>query len=101
MAKTARKKKLPKSWTEGSVQGLLGLSNQEAAIVEMRVRLAEEVREKRRAKRITQGELAERINSTQPRIAKLEQGDASIETLLRALLALGATRKVIGKLLAA
>jgi ribosome-binding protein aMBF1 (putative translation factor) len=95
------RKKLPKGWTEGSVQDLLGLSDDEAAIVEMRVRLAGSVREKRRAHRITQKELAKRIQSTQPRVARLEQADASIEMLIRALFALGSDRKEIGKLLAA
>ncbi len=94
-------KKLPKGWTEGSVQDLLGMSSDEAAIVEMRVRLAERVREKRRARRITQKELAKRIKSTQPRVARLEQADASIEMLIRALFALGSDRREIGKLLAA
>jgi ribosome-binding protein aMBF1 (putative translation factor) len=95
------RKNLPKRWVEGSIQDLLGLSDEEAAIVEMRVRLAEKVREKRRVGRITQKELARRIQSTQPRIARLEQADASIEMLIRALFALGSNRKEIGKVLAA
>jgi ribosome-binding protein aMBF1 (putative translation factor) len=95
------KKKLPRGWTEGSVQDLLGLTDDEAAIVEMRVRLAERVREKRRARGVTQKELARRIQSTQPRVARLEQADASMEMLIRALFALGSDRKEIGKLLAA
>ena len=95
------RKKLPKGWTEGSVEDLLGLTEDEAAIVEMRVRLAEKVREKRRARRITQKELAKRIQSTQPRVARLEQADASMEMLIRALFALGSDRKEIGRLLAA
>lgn len=93
--------KLPKGWNEGSVQDLLGLSDDETAIVEMRVRLAERVREKRRASRITQKELAQRLQSTQPRVARLEQADASIEMLIRALFALGSDKKEIGKLFAA
>ena len=94
-------KKLPKGWTEGSVQELLGLTNDEAAIVEMRVRLAERVRKRRRSQRITQKDLARRMRSTQPRVARLEQADASIEMLMRALFVLGADRKEIAKLLAA
>ena len=93
--------KLRSGWAEGSVQDLLGLSDDEAAIVEIRVRLAETVREKRRAGRITQQQLAERMQSTQPRVARLERADASIEMLIRALFALGADRREIGKLLAA
>jgi predicted transcriptional regulator len=67
----------------------------------MRVRLAQSVRQKRRARRITQKELAKRIQSMQPRVARLEQADGSIEMLIRALFALGSDRKEIGKLLAA
>jgi len=86
---------------EGSVKDLLDLSDDEAAIVEMRLRLAERVRERRRARGWTQRELAKRIQSTQPRVARLEQGEASIEMLIRALLALGTNRREIGRVLAA
>jgi predicted XRE-type DNA-binding protein len=95
------RRRLPKGWTEGSVEELLGLTAEESTIVEMRVRLSESVRERRRAKRLTQRELARRIGSTQPRVAKLEQAGASLEMLMRALLALGASRKEIARLLAA
>lgn len=95
------RKKLPRGWAEGSVQELLGLSDEETAIVEMRVRLAAEVRARRRAQRVTQKELARRIGSSQPRVARLERADASLEMLIRALFALGSDRKTIGKLLAA
>ena len=93
--------KLPKGWTQGSVRGLLGLNDDEVAIVEMRVRLAGKVRELRLARGLTQQELAERIQSTQPRIARMEQAGASLEMLIRALFALGIDRKAIGRLLAA
>jgi ribosome-binding protein aMBF1 (putative translation factor) len=95
------RKRLPRGWVEGSAQDLLDLSDDEATIVEMRVRLAERVREKRLQLRWTQRELAKRIRSTQPRIARLEQGKASIEMMIRALFALGTGRREIGKLLAA
>ena len=95
------KKRLPKGWREGSVQDLLELTDDEAAIVEMRVRLARKVREKRAASGITQRELAERMGSTQPRVAHMEQAGASLELLIRALFALGSSRKEIGRLLAA
>jgi ribosome-binding protein aMBF1 (putative translation factor) len=95
------RRKLPKGWAEGSAQELLGLSDGEAAIVEIRLRLAEKIRERRAALRMTQADLARRIQSTQPRIARLEQADGSIEMLLRALFALGTSRKEIARLLAA
>jgi ribosome-binding protein aMBF1 (putative translation factor) len=95
------RRKLPTGWVEGTVQDLLGLEEDEAAIVEMRVLLAEKVRERRRARGITQKELARLIGSTQPRVARLEQADASLEMMVRALFALGVDRKQLGKLLAA
>jgi predicted transcriptional regulator len=94
-------KGLPRGWTEGSAQELLGLSDLEMEIVELRGRLSEEVRRLRAARGLTQRELAERIGSSQPRIACLEQGDASTELLIMALLALGATRRQIAKVMAA
>jgi ribosome-binding protein aMBF1 (putative translation factor) len=92
--------KVPKGWTEGTVQELLSLSDAEVAIVEMRLQLATCVRERRRAKRLTQAELAEKIHSTQPRVAKLEQAEGSLEMLLRALFALGTSRREVARLIA-
>ena len=73
---------------------------EESAIVEMRLRLCDQVRSKRLSLGITQQELAARIESTQPRVAKLERGEASFEMMLLALLALGASRRVIARVLA-
>jgi transcriptional regulator with XRE-family HTH domain len=83
------------------VAELLGLSDDEAAIVEMRVLLAARVRERRQARGITQVELARLLGSTQPRVARLEQAGASLELLIRALFVLGSSRREIGRLLAA
>lgn len=51
---------------------------------------------------MTQAELAAKIHSSQPRIAKAENGDASvsIELLIRAMLATGATPQEIGIVIA-
>ena len=95
------KKKLPRGWVEGSARKLLGLSREESAIIEMRLRLSDAVRSKRLAKGISQQELAARIESTHPRVAKLERGEASFEMILLALLALGASRREIARVLAA
>jgi len=95
------KKKLPRGWVEGSARKLLGSSREESAIVEMRLRLFNEVRSKRLAKGISQRELAARMESTQSRVAKLERGEASFEMMLLALLALGVSRREIGRVLGA
>ncbi|MCU0565126.1 MAG: helix-turn-helix transcriptional regulator [Oculatellaceae cyanobacterium Prado106] len=51
---------------------------------------------------MTQSELASHMGSSQPRIAKAENGDASvsIELLIRAMLATGATPQEIGQVIA-
>ena len=74
---------------EGSARKVLRLSREESAIIEMRLRLCDEARSKPLAQEITQQELAARIESTQPRVAKPERGEARFEMMLLALLALG------------
>ena len=61
-----------------------------------------QLKEERRQKLMTQVELASKIGSSQPRIAKAENGDdsVSIELLIRAMLATGATPKDIGQIIA-
>lgn len=51
---------------------------------------------------MTQTDLADKLHSSQPRIAKAENGDASvsIELLIRAMLATGATPQEIGQVIA-
>jgi ribosome-binding protein aMBF1 (putative translation factor) len=88
-------------WREGSAKQLLGLSDAEEAIVELRLRLADEVRRLRTASGLTQRDLAQRLGSSQSRVAFLEQADASAELMIRALLVLGATRRQSGRLVAA
>lgn len=84
-------------WKVGTTAEFLGLSEEEAVLVEIKLRLSRKLRE-RRQQRMTQAELAVRLNSSQPRVAKAEQGDSSVslELLVRAMLATGATSKEIG-----
>ena len=51
---------------------------------------------------MTQSDLAEKIHSSQPRVANAENGYASvsIELLIRAILATGASTKDIGQVIA-
>jgi predicted XRE-type DNA-binding protein len=82
-----------KGWRVGTVQEFLGLSDEEAAYVELRLRLADSLRKRRQKKNLSQARLAGLIGSSQSRVAKMEGGDASvsIDLLVRTLLALGAT----------
>ena len=91
-----------RGWKVGDTKEFLGLSGQEAAIVELRLALSRSVRERRLKLGLSQVELASRLGSSQSRVAKLEGADAtvSLDLLIRGLLALGASRREIGRALA-
>jgi transcriptional regulator with XRE-family HTH domain len=61
------------------------------------------VREYRLAKQLTPAQMARLIRSSPSRVAKIENGDASVslDLLIRALLALGTTRKVLARMIVA
>ena len=101
MDKAKRKRLEAKGWKIGSVSDFLGLTPEEAALIEMKLALARSLRQ-RRQERMTQAQLAEKLRSSQPRVAKAEGGDASVsmELLVRAMLATGATPKQIGQAIA-
>ncbi len=90
---SAKRKRLEaKGWRVGDAQEFLGLSDAEAAFVDIKARVAMAFAERRRAG-YTQIEAARLIGSSQSRVAKMEKGDPSVslDLLVRALLALGAT----------
>jgi transcriptional regulator with XRE-family HTH domain len=78
----------------------LELTSEETILVEIKLALSQSLKD-RRLKMMTQAELASKIGSSQPRIAKAENGDASvsIELLIRAMLATGATPQDIGQVI--
>jgi transcriptional regulator with XRE-family HTH domain len=87
-------------WVEGSVDELLELEPWESELIELRLALADAVREKRSCQGLSQKELADRVGSTQPRVARLEQAEASLDAILRAVFALGASRDEVGRIVA-
>lgn len=90
----SKKERLEKSgWKVGSVQEFLGLSAEETAYVELRLRLSDSLRRRRKSRKLSQLQLARLINSSQSRVAKMEGGDPSVslDLLIRSLLALGAS----------
>jgi predicted transcriptional regulator len=82
-----------------NTQEFLGLSDEEMAVIDLKISLIEKLKEIRISKKMTQQELARLIRSSQPRIAMLEQGrpDVSLDLICRALFALGVSRKELGK----
>ena len=77
-------------WRVGTTEEFLGLTPEEAAYVELRLKLSEAVREFRKKKSLTQVQLAELLESSQSRVAKVEAADESVslDLLIRALLVL-------------
>ncbi|MGQ0512572.1 MAG: helix-turn-helix domain-containing protein [Betaproteobacteria bacterium] len=102
---TAEKLKRLKTagWKAGSTRDFLGLSEQEAALVELKLALVTAVREARRKHGLSQTDLAQRMRSSQSRIAKIETGDQSVslDLIVRALFAAGATRRELQRALGA
>jgi DNA-binding XRE family transcriptional regulator len=95
VTKAKRKKLEAKGWEFGDAQDFLDLTDEEITLIEMKLSLSHQLRGLRQKKRLSQTELAKRIDSSQSRVAKMEAGDPSVsmELLIKALLALGTTRK--------
>ena len=102
--KAVKRKKLEAlGWKVGSAADFLDLSDEEAAYIELKLTLANRLKEVRNQQGLTQKELAGLIDSSQSRVAKMEAGDStvSLDLLVKTLLALGMTNKDIGKAIAA
>jgi DNA-binding XRE family transcriptional regulator len=102
MKATKRKRLEAAGWKVGSAQELLGLSSEEAAFVEVKLSLSARLKEHRKRRGLSQHELAKRLGSSQSRVAKMETSDpaVSLDLLIRALLATGASKKDIAKAIA-
>lgn len=76
----------------GDAGDFLGLSPIERQLVELRVSLAEAIRQRRELLDVSQATLAKAIGSSQSRVAKIEAGEAgiSLDLMARGLFALGA-----------
>jgi DNA-binding XRE family transcriptional regulator len=101
MKKAKRERLEAAGWRVGSAGDFLGLSKEESAFVEMKLALADSVRRRRRARQLTQTQLARRIGSSQSRVAKIEGGDpsVSIDLLVKTLLAMGASRTELARII--
>ena len=100
--KAAKKKRLAaRGWTVGDAREFLGLSEEEAAFVEVKLALASNLRQRRLKRRMTQSQLAKRLESSQSRVAKMEAGDRSVslDLLVRSLLTVGVTRRELAKVI--
>jgi predicted XRE-type DNA-binding protein len=90
-------------WTIGETTEFLGLREEEAAIVELKLELASAVKQKRNNRRMTQQQLGRLLGSSQSRVAKMEAADpsVSIDLMVRTLLRMGASRSDLASYIAA
>lgn len=102
MREAKQRRLAAKGWKTGSAKDFLGLTEQEDAYIELRLKLAEGLKARRIQQRLTQIDLARAVQSSQSRVAKMEAGDPSVslDLLVRALLALGASARELAKMIA-
>ena len=100
--KNTKMERLKKAgWKTGTVKEFLGLSDEEAALIEMKLALARSLKQRRIAHDLTQDDLARELESSQSRVAKMKAADAtvSMELMVRSLLALGVSRQEVGRII--
>lgn len=88
-------------WVFGTVEEFLDLSPEESEYIEFKLLLSQAVRKHRLEHQLTQIAFAERIGSSQSRVAKMENGDPSVsaDLLIKSLFALDVKRNDIAELL--
>jgi DNA-binding XRE family transcriptional regulator len=93
MKKTKRAKLEAAGWAVGSVKEFLGLSEADTVLIEVKLALSHSLRDRRKKHGLSQVQLAERLQSSQSRVAKMEAGDPSVsmDLLVSSLLLLGAS----------
>ena len=102
MRNEAKRKKLEaKGWRFGDAQEFLGLSDEEAALIELKLKLAQSLRAVRIKKGLGQVRVAKILHSSQSRVAKMEAGDSSVsfDLLVKSHLALGTSGPELGRIL--
>jgi ribosome-binding protein aMBF1 (putative translation factor) len=102
MRKDKRARLEASGWKFGTAKDFLGLSEEEAAYIELKIRLAEALRQRRQDKGLSQVDLAAKLRSSQSRVAKMEAGDSSVslDLLIRSLITLGASDRELSKIVA-
>ena len=97
-----KRKKLERAgWSIGDAGDFLGLTVEERRFVDVKLALADGLRQRRERLGLTQTQVAQRFGSSQSRVAKMEAADRTVSTdlLLKSLFTLGASTRDVAKLL--
>lgn len=83
-------------WKVGDAADFLELSDEERQLLDARVELALAIRRLRQARHLSQKTLGDRLNTSQPRVAKIERAaaDVSLDQLVRAFTAAGGNIRI-------
>ena len=102
MKKTKRAGLRKRGYVISNTQEFLSLSDEETALIDLKIQLVQKLRTVRTKAGITQKELAKLLQTSQSRIAMLEacSPDVSLDMLCKALFCLGVTARQIGKTIA-
>ena len=86
-------------WKTTTVQEFLALSDEDMAVIEVKVALARRLRVQRTRAGMSQVQVAKIVRSSQPRVAKMEAADktVSIDLLVKALVKTGVSVQEIGR----
>jgi hypothetical protein len=86
-------------WQVGTVKDFLDLEESETKLIEFKATLIELFKLGRESKKLSQSALAEKMQSSQSRVAKIEAGDTSvsIDLIMRGLFSLGLTQEEIAQ----
>lgn len=100
MRKNKRQRLERAGWSVGDAGDFLNLSDDERRFIETKLALAAGLRRWREHLGLTQTQMADRLGSSQSRVAKMESADQTVSTdlLLRSLFRLGASRRDVARL---
>jgi len=101
MQQSKRKALKTKGWKFGTTAEFLDLSEEEVAVIELKLALGNALKARRQKKRLTQAAFAKAISSSQSRVAKMEAGDPSVslDLLVKSMLTLGASRREVANVI--
>ncbi len=103
MDKAKRERLEQAAFRVGTVADFLGLTPEESDLVEIKVALTSALKMPRGKSDLSQTQIAEKIGSSQSRVAKMEAGGphVSLDLLVKALVASGMTRDELADVIAA
>jgi DNA-binding XRE family transcriptional regulator len=102
MMRKEKATKLKKAgWKVGTASDFLRLSQEESALIDMKISLSKKFVTLRKSSKLTQVQAAKVLHTSQSRIAKMESGDpsVSIDLLIKGMVGLGASKRIVGQTL--